>query len=164
MAAARWPLRLLTGATIVWAGVLPLGTLDAGGSSPTVSSVVYAMGEILCHQRPERSFSWHGQPWPVCARCAGVYVGAAFGVVLAHALRRQALAPPARVVRLWLIAAACPALATILYEWVTGITPGHALRAATGGAMGLVAGALLVRFLREWQRGAAVPGMAAGMR
>lgn len=25
-----------------------------------------------CHQRPDRSFFWHGYQFPVCARCTGV--------------------------------------------------------------------------------------------
>ena len=28
-----------------------------------------------CHCRPERSFHYHGQPFPICARCTGDLVG-----------------------------------------------------------------------------------------
>ena len=28
-----------------------------------------------CHQRPERSFFFHGKQFPVCARCTGVFLG-----------------------------------------------------------------------------------------
>lgn len=30
---------------------------------------------VPCHRRPERSFSWRGRPFPVCARCTGIGVG-----------------------------------------------------------------------------------------
>lgn len=37
----------------------------------------------LCHQRPDRSFFFHGKQFPVCARCMGLLLGYAAGVVLA---------------------------------------------------------------------------------
>ena len=35
-----------------------------------------------CHQIPERSFSYRGHPFPVCARCTGVIAGQVLGGVL----------------------------------------------------------------------------------
>lgn len=37
---------------------------------------------LICHQRPERSFWIYGMPVAVCARCLGIYVGAAIGLLL----------------------------------------------------------------------------------
>jgi len=37
---------------------------------------------LVCHQRPERSFWMFGAPVAVCARCLGIYLGAAFGLLL----------------------------------------------------------------------------------
>jgi uncharacterized membrane protein len=37
---------------------------------------------LVCHQRPERSFWMFGVPVAVCARCLGIYVGAAFGLAM----------------------------------------------------------------------------------
>jgi uncharacterized membrane protein len=37
----------------------------------------------LCHQISGRSFAWGGAPQAVCARCAGLYVGGAAGVIAA---------------------------------------------------------------------------------
>ncbi|MDE6953679.1 MAG: DUF2085 domain-containing protein [Erysipelotrichales bacterium] len=34
-----------------------------------------------CHCRPERSFHYKGQPFPICARCTGELVGILFGIV-----------------------------------------------------------------------------------
>ncbi len=35
---------------------------------------------LVCHQRPERSFFIFGAPVGVCARCLGIYLGAAIGL------------------------------------------------------------------------------------
>lgn len=161
---ARWPARVFTGATLLWAGVIPAAAFGATATAPVAQafvSLVYAMGHVLCHQRPERSFTAGGYAWPVCARCAGIYVGAAIGVMLAQSWRRV---PEARVVRRWLAAAALPTLFTLLYEWTTGRMPAHAVRAVAGGLVGLVTAGLMVAFVRaSWQtpRGS---GPVAGLR
>ena len=36
---------------------------------------------LICHQRPERSFWIFGAPVAVCARCLGLYIGAAIGLL-----------------------------------------------------------------------------------
>ena len=36
---------------------------------------------VGCHQRPDRSFFIHGNQFPVCARCTGVFAGECFGVI-----------------------------------------------------------------------------------
>lgn len=35
-----------------------------------------------CHQKPERSFFYHGKQFPLCARCTGELVGISAGVIL----------------------------------------------------------------------------------
>ena len=42
-------------------------------------------GRIGCHQRADRSFSFRGYQFPVCARCTGVIIGEALAVVLLFA-------------------------------------------------------------------------------
>ena len=37
---------------------------------------------LVCHQHPDRSFWIFGAPVAVCARCLGIYSGAAIGLVL----------------------------------------------------------------------------------
>jgi len=36
---------------------------------------------LVCHQRPERSFSLFGSGVAVCSRCLGIYLGAALGLL-----------------------------------------------------------------------------------
>lgn len=35
-----------------------------------------------CHQKPERSFFFHGKQFPVCARCTGVFAGNIVALIL----------------------------------------------------------------------------------
>ena len=42
---------------------------------------LYAVGWLICHQRPERSFHLAGAQLPVCARCLGLYAGGAAGAI-----------------------------------------------------------------------------------
>jgi uncharacterized membrane protein len=37
---------------------------------------------LVCHQRPERCFWIFGAPIAVCARCLGIYLGAAIGLLM----------------------------------------------------------------------------------
>jgi uncharacterized membrane protein len=48
---------------------------------------------LVCHQRPERCFWILGAPVAVCARCLGIYVGAAIGLVVrtSHAIAMRLL-------------------------------------------------------------------------
>ena len=44
---------------------------------------VLKIGAFLgCHQKPERSFFYHGKQFPVCARCTGVVIGNLLALVL----------------------------------------------------------------------------------
>ena len=59
-----------------------LGLLIAGPVAPTpIATLLYAIGSVICHQRPERSFHLDAVQLPVCARCLGIYVGAAAGTL-----------------------------------------------------------------------------------
>lgn len=37
--------------------------------------------KVGCHQMPERSFSFRGYQFPVCARCTGVVIGELFSII-----------------------------------------------------------------------------------
>lgn len=89
---------------------------------------------LVCHQRPERSFWISGAPVAVCARCLGIYLGAAIGLLLRTSRRLAVL----------LLATAA---ALNLLDFATELTGLHGnwmgVRFALGFALG-TAGALLI--------------------
>ena len=80
---------ILVAAPIAWVVALFVAVLVA--SRPTVgvpayalSAAVYEIGSLICHQLPNRSFYFWGAQLPVCARCTGLYVGAAVAALVRH--------------------------------------------------------------------------------
>ena len=127
----------------LWAASIPLATFVA--SRPDGSSVsyafalsVYAIGHVVCHQLPARSFHLWMASLPVCARCTGIYAGAAAtAIVLAVMPRasvdaRRARVDPKRV----LLFAVVPTALTLIFEWTTGVMPAHWVRALSGVSLG----------------------------
>lgn len=111
------------------------------------ATFAYVIGSFVCHQRPERSFHAGAFPFPVCARCQGVYAGAAAAVLIAIAWPRARRSPVARPAGWWravLIAAAAPTAATIVLEWMTPVPISNAVRAAAGVLAGAAVAALVV--------------------
>ena len=108
------------------------------GSDPlyAFALAVYAAGHVVCHQLPARSFQYWGAVLPVCARCTGIYAGAAITACAVF------LRPPADTtrstagVRLVLVAALVPTAITLVYEWTTGDMPANSIRALAGFPLG----------------------------
>src|SRR5262245_47308470 len=75
-----------------------------------LAAAVYTAGALICHQRSERSFHWHGAQLAVCARCTGIYLGACVTAVLAFMPPRRYASRLADVrhLRWWIVAAAAP--------------------------------------------------------
>src|SRR5689334_6735509 len=77
-----------------------------------IAAMIFSVGGLICHQRPERSFFWGTHQFPVCARCTGIYLSAVAGVLgwvvvkLATRWRPRPIEP--RAARALLIAAAVP--------------------------------------------------------
>jgi len=77
-----------------WA-LLPLALIGLAVAAPHLFASVFApLGfalergfALVCHQRPERSFSLFGAPLAICARCLGIYLGAALGLLLTTSRR-----------------------------------------------------------------------------
>jgi uncharacterized membrane protein len=46
-----------------------------------IIALIFAAGGLICHQRPERSFFFDGHQLPVCARCTGLYLSGAVGIL-----------------------------------------------------------------------------------
>jgi len=43
---------------------------------------IFAVGSVICHQKPDRSFFIDGHQLPVCARCTGLYLSGAAGLAV----------------------------------------------------------------------------------
>src|SRR5262245_50683063 len=136
----------------LWAVCLPAAVyaaslVHAGSVRRYFALSVYAIGSIVCHQRPERSFhSWNVQ-WPVCARCTGLYLGAAMMCLCAPLIslvRPQVDTLRGSTIRTGLLLAAFPTAATLAYEWGTGDMPSNVMRAATGALLGAAIAAVLL--------------------
>ncbi|MGE5244597.1 MAG: DUF2085 domain-containing protein [Betaproteobacteria bacterium] len=143
--------RAFVGAAVGWAAALPAAAFAAtharADSLPlTLAFFAYAAGSAVCHQRPERSFFLWAAQMPVCARCTGIYLGAAVAAVTASGFRRRAehLARSVAAARGTLLLAAVPTAATLVYEWTTGIMPSNVLRAGSGLLLGAAVAVLVI--------------------
>jgi uncharacterized membrane protein len=146
----RWVRRALVVGSPAWAGALPLATFAAAQVHPSPAAylgtlAIYAIGGAVCHQLEPRSFHLWGHQMPVCARCTGIYVGAAVGAVLA-AQRERAL----RLSPRWIVGlAAAPLAASVLVERIAGVSMSNSVRCATGIVAGLAVAWVLVAGLNE---------------
>jgi uncharacterized membrane protein len=154
-----WPVtflrRAFVGASVAWFGALPLATFAS--SQPSSSSAVYLfafgtylVGSLLCHQRLERSFFLWGSQMPVCARCTGIYFGAALSALVALA-GRHVRADDASA-RMLLMVSVIPTAGTLIYEWTTGHMPANWIRAAAGVPIGVVVAWIVLRLVRSTPR------------
>ena len=142
--ARAWLARGFLVATLVWMLMLVMVPFllasKTGGRAATVTSVgTYLVGSAICHQRPDRSFRLWGVQMPVCARCAGLYLGAAVGALLAGVRRRGGRGTArmaSRALRMMVLVAAVPTGATWLGEAVGWLPFAGGVRAAAAVPLG----------------------------
>ena len=107
--------------------------------SPVLGLVLQRGFALVCHQQPERSFVLFGGSVAVCARCLGIYLGAALGLII-------------RVPRELAWRLLLGATAINLVDWIAELGGLHGnwmvARFALGAALG-VAAAMLVRASTE---------------
>jgi hypothetical protein len=143
---------VVAGAAVGWAAMLPAAAYAAAlpadrSAAQVFAFAVYAFGSAICHQRDERSFHFFAEQLPVCARCTGLYAGAAIAAISYVGLFRRPESgpgpsgPPSRAAgtgtaRLLLASAAVPIMASLVYEWTTGDVPSNMVRAGTGIVFG----------------------------
>jgi len=158
--------RAFVAASLTWMALLVVAPFLA--SRPHASALgtalvvaVYGAGSLVCHQLPARSYRLWTAQMPVCARCAGIYLGAAAAAILlsmAQPIRAaraavgrteglnvaRRLQPSVSAARLVVAAAVAPTALTLVYEWTTGVTPSNAVRFAAGLPIGLAVAWLVV--------------------
>ena len=134
-----WPL-VLAALAVGWLVLL----VAAPVVSTPLAALAYAIGSLICHQQPERSFHIDAAQLPVCARCLGIYAGAALGACI-RLVPGTDLPVTARTA---LTAGAIPTLATIALELAGIWAPGNVVRSVAGLPLGLAAAFVLVPRLR----------------
>ena len=99
-------------ALVFVAGAFAAPLFDRAGSP--WGAALYRVYEPACHQKPERSLAIGGAPVAVCARCSGLYLGGAFGLLAAglFLIGRPRLRP------LWLVVALAPTAVDTLLPWI----------------------------------------------
>jgi uncharacterized membrane protein len=128
---------------VLWVGVIGAATFIASRQTVGVpayglSAAVYEVASFVCHQLPERSFHFRGAQMPVCARCVGLYVGAAAAAIMAAGMRRSNHRRIWDRARTLLLIGAVPTAVTLFYEWFSGNMPSHWIRAAAGFPLGAI--------------------------
>lgn len=133
-------------ALLILAPVLPV----------SIAAILYALGSRICHQRPERSFHLFAAQLPVCARCAGIYAGAAAGslLMLSASIRERLFRFSPRTL---LLAGALPTLMTIIIEWSGAWAGANDARAAAGVPLGLAVAFVVARAAATLHYGECVP-------
>jgi uncharacterized membrane protein len=126
--------------SLAWLALLILTPL----AHSSLATLMYAVGAVICHQIPERSFHLAGFQIPVCARCLGIYAGASLvafvqvlGGLVSDSTRWRILSP--RTARQVFLVSALPTLLTVGLEWADvwrGTNIGRALAGITLGAGG----------------------------
>jgi uncharacterized membrane protein len=134
---------ILVAAPILWIaavfGALAIASqTSVGVALYALSAAVYEAGSLVCHQLPNRSFHVWGAQMPVCARCTGLYVGAAAAALTATRMDRAAQRQVWDRARELLLIGATPTALTLAFEWLSGVTPGNWIRAAAGFPLGVI--------------------------
>lgn len=140
---------LLAAAAVTWPALLGLALADrVNGPASAMSTVVYAAAARVCHQRADRSFTTRGQQWPVCARCAGLYLAAPLGVAVAALVRPRGRRTLGGVV----IIAAAPTVMAWLIEAALGVPVSGVVRMALAVPLGAAVAFALVALARSGNR------------
>lgn len=109
-------------------------------------SLLMPVGALICHQRPERSFFIDGRQVAVCARCSGLYAGAALAVPVALVAASSVASHRARTIAL---VASLPTALTWNLEFAGVAQFSNAIRFAAALPLGAAAAWLVLGVLSE---------------
>jgi len=122
---------------------------------------VFPIAHFVCHQRTDRSFFFDGHQLAVCARCTGIYVGAAVAVPVALAFAGPLARSRARAL---LVLGALPTAITWTLE-VAGVAPfSNAVRCIAGVPLGFAAAWLVFATLSQRSSDIGYRATTAGAR
>ena len=62
--------------------------MDHDWSSYGAGGIVYAIGDLICHQESARSFILNGSQMPICIRDVGLLLGLDAGLVCSHLFKK----------------------------------------------------------------------------
>ena len=142
---------------MLWAVALPAAAFARARPSPpwagrVASAAVYVAGAVVCHQRAERSFALAGVALPVCARCTGIYTGAAAAAAILLSRSRRRSSSRGGLISGGIRALACLAVAptalTVAYEWSSARATSNIVRLLAGMPIGLLVAWLVMRSAR----------------
>ncbi len=155
------PLRWLLAVSAGWFALI----LSSPMAPLSLALVAYALGGVVCHQIPGRSFHAGAVQMAVCARCTGIYAGAAASFLWQAWRERDRVAAGAdagsrhdRVLaaRLWLFGGMLPTLMTVGLEYAGLWQTSNSMRAAAGVPLGatvaLVAGRAATLHYEQWRQ------------
>ena len=111
-----------------------------------VPAVLVPIGAFICHQRPDRSFFVGGIQMAVCARCAGLYAGAAVAVPVALIAASSMTSNRARTIAL---VASLPTAITWTLEFAGVASFSNAIRFAAALPLGAAAAWLVLGVLAD---------------
>jgi uncharacterized membrane protein len=140
-------LAALAGAWAIAIVVAPLMRVSVEGELVTrLAAMTYAIGAVVCHQLPERSFHLAGVQLPVCARCVALYVGGAIGLILWIVWRAPATRQSFRRA---IVVLGAPAVITYGMNIVGAWDATNAVRAIASAPLGLALGAVVAAVTLE---------------
>ena len=129
-------------AAFVWMSLIVAAPVLRAQGSEQLAGPIYHFFSYACHQIPERSLYFLGNPFAVCARCFGVYFGLLAGILVYPLWRTRSNIEP--LPRIWLFLALIP----IGVDWSLGVLGiwdnTHLSRFITGSILGFACSTFIV--------------------
>lgn len=126
-------------------------------SLPAPWNSIYHFGDMWCHQRSDRSFAIHGNQFPVCIRCSGIFLGIPIGILLSSRLKFQTRQNAARMLLIVFIVALLPIMIDGVGQGVGLWESSNPVRFITGLLAGGLSSAVVMKGIDLHQASTAKP-------